>query len=280
MIAPSLAVYAFGYQLDKIKYPWREAIHSAIALAVPPGCVYFCSCDDETSNALEESFSPQLSGGVIVELRHEWGTNYRVQAEIANYILDEIGTEYDYALKLDMDEILCEWTFNYFRDYNLPRMYQGNALLALPNYTHFCPDDKHTFKFIYGSKAVISKTSSGFRFSTGHGGDACALGGAVEYSTSLGIHHYGKMEMGREREALVKEHEFQKLYVELGFPDPKVEALWNGQGYMDYYKVFDLAKERGEFESYDGPHPIFVREWLERMRERSVAFWKEQENAR
>ena len=40
------------------------------------------------------------------------------------------------------------------------------------------------------------------------------------------------MSMGREKEALQKEYDFQQLYVELGFPDPIVVEQRNKLGYF------------------------------------------------
>jgi len=257
MKRPSLAVYLFGYKLDAIAYPWRASIDSALELAER---VYFAPCDDETEAAARDMHEARLSIHP-----HAWGDHYTIQAHIANFLLDHIGTTYDYALKLDTDEVLCEWSFLGF--YNeLIYMKSADYKLGRPHYTHFCPDDKTTFPFIYSSKAVLSDTAAGLRFSAGPGGDACALGGSPEFQTHLEVFHYGKMHMGRRREALVKEHEFQKLYVELGFPDPKVEALWKNDGYMDYERVFDVSKSQGEFRAYRGQHPQFVSDWLSEMR--------------
>jgi len=274
----SLAVFLFGYRLDAILYPWRASIASALDLAGESGAVYFCVCDDDTYAAVVKDFTMEIDEGRLWILGHEWGSHYSVQAHIANFMLDKIGTQYDFALKLDADEVLCEWSFDAFRE-DLEIMAQDGWRLGRPHYTHLCPDDKHVFDFIYRSKAVLSRTTAGFRFSTGRGGDACALGGAPEYQTRLEIMHLGKMEMGREREALAKEHEFQKLYVELGFPDPKVEALLS-QGYMDYLKVFDRAWANGEFRNYHGPYPKYVIDYLATMRERSIAFWRDLEEGK
>lgn len=268
----TLAAYLFGYNLNKIAYPWKASILSALAAA---DIVYFCACpsEDDFEQDLYDTFGHEIEAGRLAVIHRPWGTHYSVQAHIANSLLDQIGTKFDFALKMDADEVICEWSIPLFRkqldDYN-----KSGAVLARPQYLHFCPDANTTFPFIYDSKAVISRTSAGLRYSSGHGGDACALGGAPEYQTTLMLHHYGKMEQGREREALLKERSFQKLYVELGFPDPRVEALAS-QGYMDYVHVFKNAYDKGHFKPYRGRHPIFVQDWLEQMRQRSIGFWKE-----
>ena len=266
----TLAVYGFGHNLEKIRYPWRESLASALELA---DAVYFADCDsdDGTSEAvrLMEKDDPDLQ-----VITHPWGTHHTIQAHIANALLEEIGERYDYALKLDMDEVGCEWTFEKFRA-QLDKMKDWKVKLGRPHYTHFSPDFFTTFPFIYDSKAVISRTDAHFRYRTDTGGDACALSGADEYQTKLELFHYGKVAQGREREALYKEREFTKLYYELGFPDPKVEAQVE-QGWLDYNKVFDVAKSRGDMKPFTGKHPVFVQAWIDTMVERSKQFWKEQ----
>lgn len=270
----SLAVYLFGYRLDAIAYPWRASLASALELAGPKGAVFFCACDDETAQAAEKLADPRLR-----LFRHPWADEYyqdpervkaegyKIQAVIGNVLLDAIGEEFDWALKLDADEVLAEWTFDLFRE-QLEMMWLTGAVLGRPRYLHFCPDDTHIFPFIYASKAVLSWTRASLRYTLNDGDDACALAGASEFQTDLLVAHYGKMHMGRRRAALEKEHDFQRLYVSRGFPDPKVEALWDGDGYMDYLRVFDVALGNNEFQDYKGRHPKFAESWLAEMRRR------------
>lgn len=272
MAKTTLATFGFGYNLERIKYPWIASIESALALSES---VFFCACDSDT---LEKAKQWETRESRLHVIYHSWADEffgpedqhrYRIQAVVANLLLDAIGTHYDYALKLDMDEVLCEWTFEKFRQ-ELDWMNENFILLGKPRYRHFCPDDKTTFKFIYDAKSVISRTDVGFRFNLDPlkgNADACALGGAPEFQTSLEVHHLGKMHMGRREAALFKEHDFQRHYHYHNFPDPKVEMQMES-GELDYLKVFDIALNRGEFKPYNGPHPKFVQGWLEEMRRR------------
>ena len=269
MSCPSLAVYFFGYRLDAILYPFREAIASASDLA---DAVFFAACDNET---FDEAKKLQAHNPKLKISRDDWTGDYRVQAYIANRLLDDIGTQYDFALKLDADEVLFETSFDVFRK-DLEVMRDQGILLGRPHYTHFLDEGLCT-QFIYRSKAVLSRTSSGLRFSTDKGGDACALGGAQECQTGLEIAHYGKWAVGREREALVKEYDFQQKYTELGFPDPIVVKQYKERGYIDYHEIFHVAKSKGEFYLYDGTHPKYVKEWIETMKVRSASFWRDLE---
>jgi len=271
----TLAVYLFGHNLEKIRYPWRESILSALDLVGPRGAVYFCltpETDDGTYEALAQHFVQPLATGQLQLLSHEWGTHHTIQAHICNMILDEIGLQYDFALKLDADEVLYGNQWATLQE-DMRWMRERGYKLGKPHYTHLVQDDQHEFDFIYRTKAVLMDTRAGYRYRTDQGGDACALAGGLEYPLRLEILHLGKMAMGREEQALAKEREFTKLYEDMGFPDPKVKAQWE-QGYLDYFKVFDRAKEAGEIRPFHGPYPVFLGYYLEAARRRSHKFWE------
>lgn len=282
----SLAVYLFGYRLDKILYPWRESIVSALDLTWPNGAVFFCACDDETLAAAIELAN---RNDRLRLFRHPWADDYygdpervkmegyKIQAVIGNFLLDAIGAEFEWVLKLDADEVIHDQSINLFRSWLKDANKNEEIKLARPYYTHICPDDRHEFDFIYRSKAVLSRTSAGLRYTQDRGGDACALGGAPETQTPLEIWHYGKLHQGRRREALEKEIDFTRLYEDLGFPDPKVTALKEGDGYMDYTRVFDAAIAEGTFRNIVGRHPVYIEYWLQQMRAREEVFWNERQ---
>ena len=257
---PTLAVYLFGYNLEAICYPWEASLRSALALG---DAVFFNSCPspDNFHELLVTRFATEMASGKLRVFLRPWGDHHTVQAHLGNYLLDQIGDEFQFALKLDADEVLHEGSFDQFWA-DMEQVHKRGWHLARPRYVHFCPDDETTFPFIYDSKAVISRTAMRNRYATDRGGDACALGGYPEAQTRLVVHHYGKMHMGRRAAALSKERAFQELYTELGFPDPKVVAQWEQGADFDYLKVFDLALEAGQFQPFRGTHPIFVEDWL------------------
>jgi len=271
----TLAVYLFGHNLEKIRYPYLESIESALDLTRfvnGQGAVYYGECDsiDDSLLRITTRFNREIANGELNLRRHPWGDHHTIQAYICNFLLNEIGTRYEFALKLDADEVIHEASFEAFR-HDLGSMALRRVPLGRPTYTHFCPDFGTTFPFIYDSKAVLSRTHAGLRYDTGKGGDACALGGGAEWQTRLQIMHYGKVHTGRMPEALEKERSFQELYTELGFPDPKVKAQWE-QGYLDYMRVFDVAASRGEFQPFSGTHPRYMTDYIQAALERQRAF--------
>jgi hypothetical protein len=270
----TLAAYAFGFELNKIRYPWKESLQSALTLA---DHVYFCECYGN-DGTYEDVMCMADKEPKLTVVRHTWEGDYHIQAIIGNMLLDEIGTKQDFALKLDMDEVIHEKSVPSFK-VQLGMLDRMGVNLIRPHYTHFSPDFKHTFPFIYDSKAVISRTSRGLRYDLGHGGDACALGGDKEVQSTLELYHYGKVATGREQEALYKEVEFTKKYVDMGFPDPKVQAQVQ-QGWLDYNRVFDVSKAKGEFKFFAGNHPKVVQPWISVMEQNSVVFWKDHKDER
>lgn len=275
-MTPTLAVYLFGFQLNKILYPYKASIASALDLVGKNGAVYFCGCDEDTYVSVVKEFAGDIAMGRLVMLTHKWGDHFSIQAHIANHILDNIRTDYTFALKLDADEVLCEWSFDKFRE-QLEFMQDNGWVLGRPRYTHFTPDFDHEFPFCYQSKAVLTKTDSFLRFNTNPktgNADGCAIGGAKEFQTDLMIHHVGKVQTGREQEALMKEITFQELYShdDLGFPDPRVVALVE-QGYIDYRKVFEVTDAEGKIVPFTGKHPKYMTKWIEESNLRSATFW-------
>lgn len=276
----TLSTYLFGHNLVDILYPFIPSIHSALALTrfvngpAIGSRVWFavCDCTDETEVVVRAEFSEEIKSGELKIVYHEWGQTHYTQVEICNFLLDKVGESTDYALKLDADEVLHEDSFAMFRE-DLESLSATKWSLARPHYTHLLDESRET-DFIYRSKSVISKTSAGLRYSDN---DACALGGAQEAQTRLEIEHLGKYQIGRRREALLKEISFTKLYKDLGFPDPRVVAQLE-QGYIDYDKIFENAQHLGQIRPWLGTHPIFVQEWIDEAGRRDIEFLEEIKN--
>jgi hypothetical protein len=276
-MAPTLAIYSFGHNLEDIQYPYIESIRSALYFTrhlgvFMGGTVYFaiCDCSDKTEDRIRNSFPEEIQDGELKLFYHPWGDSHLTQVEICNYLLDQIGNQEVFAMKLDADEVLHEDSLERFR-LDLSRMSTMGNILGRPHYTHML-DPRREFDFIYRSRAVISRTSMGLRFTDN---DACAIGGAPEYQTQLEIFHFGKWGPGREREALQKEISFTKLYGKpFGFPDERVTSQAD-KGYLDYDMVFEHAAQHGEMRSFYGTFPMFAKPWIARMEQREIEFQRE-----
>lgn len=273
--------YGFGHNLNKIRYPYLASIRSALALARRisgydrSGIVYFaiCSCDDGTEESVRETFQVEIKQGELVILYYPWrDDDCRVQTEICNFILDNIHPMPDrhapvYTMKLDADEVIHEGSFDDF-EVDLHRMARAGVVLGDPHYTHLL-DSHRDFDFIYRERPIISRLDSNLRFNDS---DACDFGHrAPEAKTRLEIFHFGKWSPGRERESLLKEITFTKGYRSLGFPDMRVVDQLQ-QGYLDYDRVFENAKQHGEVREWRGTYPVFVQDWAKESLERAEQF--------
>lgn len=237
---PMLAAYTYAYNVLKIDYPIVESIQSSLVLA---DRVFVCDC--ESTDGTRELLEAVAAADNRVQLMsHPWGTHYRVQGRICNFMLERIEAEgYDYAVQVQADEVVCEWTVAPF----LAELAAGFRV-GSPKYRHFCPDYRTTWPFIYERKPVVTACKAKLRYDANS--DGCGVTGGSPNPVSLELHHVGKVQLGRERQALDKEITFQQLYKELGFPDPKFLAQ-RGAGVVDYVKAFEGAT----FTPWVGPHP-------------------------
>lgn len=253
-----LAAYGYYHNCRKIKYPFVESIQSGLLVADR-----FFVCDCESTDGTREVLQNLARTDPRIQfLSHPWGSHYRIQGAICNYILSEVPSGYDYALQIQADEVVCEWTIAPFLN-AMDEMKRAGANLGAPYYYHLCPDYRTQFDFIYRRKAVMSRMGVGLAYDPNS--DGCSIAGDY-WSLPLELHHVGKVEIGRRKETLEKELEFQELYRDLGFPDPKIVALKDA-GEMDYRKVFLSA----EFRPYNGPWPsaLLIRKMQDEMQEAS-----------
>lgn len=243
----TLGVYTYVRDCVAIDYPFVESIQSSLLIA---DRVFVCDC--HSTDGTWETLQALAAVDTRIELmRHPWGDHYRVQGQICNGMLERITAEnYDFALQVQADEIVCEWTATAFRNCLLG-MFDGNYPLGTPAYTHLCPDYRTQFPFIYRRKAVLSRCSTGARYDPDS--DGCSMAGGAVFDTPLEIMHVGKVQQGRADKALRKELEFQELYRDLGFPDPKFIAQ-EPAGAVDYRAAFAGA----EFTPYAGPWPAVL----------------------
>lgn len=241
----TVAVYTYTRNCVKIDYPFLESVQSSLLIA---DRVFVCDCES-TDGTWEVLQAAARADNRIEVMRHPWGDHYRVQGQVCNGMLERIEAEgYTWALQVQADEVVCEWTAPAFRE-DLRQMAHGRLTLGRPLYRHFCPDYRTTWPFIYDRKSVLSSCKKGHRYDANS--DACSLPPSEwSYKLGLEIHHVGKVSVGREEKALAKELEFQEMYRDLGFPDPKFLAQ-RDLGRVDYVAAFGPEK----FTPYHGPHP-------------------------
>ena len=267
MATTGLTTFLFGYNLEKIVYPWREAIASALPISDQ---VIFCECFSE-DNTWAEVQQLAAKEPKLLLTRHPWGNHYTIQSFISNHCLRLVQTPW--VLKLDADECIHHDSYSKFVN-ELRQIEMASIKGCRPHYTHFTPDFDTTFPFIYDRKATVVYLPYGWHFGTGYKEDACEF--TYQHrppvvDVSLEIYHYGKVQTGRRREALHKELDFTALYTELGFPDRIVVKQSETTGVIDYNEVFQVAKARGLFQPFTNTHPQAMLPYIERMKAREAA---------
>jgi len=239
----------------KYDYPLYEAVHSLLPVV---DRYFICECYSNDGTYAEVM---KWAGGEpkIVLKRHPWGDHYTIQQEIANCLLRLVGNG-DWCFKLDADEVIHEDSWELFRA--LPGILQEQGKVgARFHYTHFVGNYDTEFDFMYRRVRRFMQHGHGWTWD----GDACQL-----TTTGLGngemdaqfadvdveIYHYGKVHAPGV--ALHKEQDFQALYTDIGFPDPRLAQMREAIGEMDYYYLFEEAIKRGEFREFTGTHPAIM----------------------
>jgi len=163
-----------------------------------------------------------------------------------------VGT--DWHFKLDADECLHDDNITPLKGH-LEWADEEGITAILPHYTHFVANYETTFPFIYDRVIRIARKDAGWRMP----GDACQLAdgqGDTFYEPDIRVFHYGKVRSGPV--ALEKEKSFQQLYVDQGFPDPKLEPMEREIGEVDWFYIFQTTYREGKFKPFRGRHPIWM----------------------
>lgn len=238
---PTLSVFTILRNVERIRYPWRESILSALPVA-DEFLACECASDDGTAEALAEIARREPKIRIIPG---HWGDTFEVLSELANLLISEVRS--DWHFQLQADEALHDRSYPELQK----ALRESHSDILSPRYTHFCGDFRHTWPFMYERAARIARRSSGVRYA----GDACEIARPRAHGrpVDVDVYHYGKVHLGREREAADKEWHFQQLYRSIGgFPDPRIVETYKA-GSIDYQEV--LKSERHLIKPFTGRHP-------------------------
>ena len=119
------------------------------------------------------------------------------------------------------------------------------------------------FDFIYRRKRVFMQHGHGWVWD----GDACNLmnGKGKFLDVPIEVFHYGKVHEAKK--ALVKETDFQALYTDIGFPDPKLAQMSDAIGGVDYHYLFETAIREGQVREFTGTHPKIMADRIAKAKE-------------
>ena len=258
----ALIGYSFIRNMFKYDYPLEEAVFSLLP-AVDRYLLCECYSDDGT---YAEVMRWARREPKICLFRHKWGDHYTIQGTLANYLLDHVA-EGDWCFKLDADEVMHEGSWELFR--SLPDLLQGKgAVGARFHYTHFMGNYQTEFDFIYRRVRRFVQQGHNWQWV----GDACDLadGNGEFVDVDVEIFHYGKVH--ETKVGLRKEQDFQAMYTDIGFPDPKLKIMEEAIGGVDYHYLFERAVREGEVRHFTGTHPEIM---AKRIAEAKEAGWEQ-----
>ena len=255
----ALIGYTIIRNMFRYDYPLEECVFSALPV-VDRHIICECYSDDET---YAEVLRWKRDNPKILLLRHKWASHYTILQRLGNYILSNIEKG-DWCFQLQADEVMHEDSWQMLQE--LPRRCQDQgAIGARFHYWHFMANYRTEFDFIYRRKRVF--VQNGHRWIWD--GDACNLmnGRGKFLDVPIEVFHYGKVHEAKK--ALLKEKDFQALYADagLGFPDPKLEAMGEAIGGVDYHYLFEDAVQKGQVREFTGTHPKIMAARIAKAKE-------------
>ena len=249
----SLGIYMFLRNGDFYDYPWRESLESAIPVADK---IVVNECFSDKDNTYEElqKFAARYPDKIDI-VRSDWVDNYLGLAALGNYCVPFLHT--DWSWQLQADEVIHENSYPLIRQ--LLSDTPVSITAATVNYRHLVANYSTEFDFMYKSLIRIARRGGGWVLT----GDACQLDGgnkSTVLGTSIEVMHYGKVHAGKD--AWKKEWDFQQLFTDIGFPDPKMLEMKEkfGEQFCDYLFLFEEAVKRGEFRKFEGTHPAVMHD--------------------
>jgi glycosyltransferase involved in cell wall biosynthesis len=262
----SVGFYQFLYNGEKYDYPWRESLESVYPVA-DEIVVAECHSTDDTWEKLQEFASTRPK---IRLIRHDWVTHFSELSKIGNACVPEMSSEW--VTQIQADEVLHENSYPFFEQLKTTpasefRNLQGRIATAFrTHYTHFLANYETEFDFCYQSLIRIAKRGSGWWLH----GDACQLDGGnknLVIDSPVQVFHYGKVHEGHT--GFEKEWDFQALFKDIGFPDPKMLEMKEklGESYCDYLYLFKEQIAKGTVRRFTGTHPAVMKDRIARFKE-------------
>lgn len=251
-MTPTLGAFTYVYNMIAYDYPFEESVRSVID-AVDQFVICECRSDDGTAE-LVEKLRAEFPDKIKVVHRN-WVMHFTEISSVANFAMSQLTT--DYAFQLQADEVVHEVSLRELRE--LPELLKNSGFTgARVHYTHFMANYETTFPFCYDALVRIAKVNMPWKII----GDGVQFAYPDSYmpedkvmDTDIQVYHYGKVK--DPVKGWQKEWDFQQLYTDIGFPDPKMkemEAVLGSQA-CDYVYLFEDHVKKGTIKKFTGTHP-------------------------
>jgi len=250
---PTLGVFSYIYQAVSYDYPFEESVRSIID-SVDQFVICECNSDDGTAE-LVEKLRAEFPDKIKVVHRN-WVMHFTEISSVANFAMSHLTT--DYAFQLQADEVIHQDFLEELR--LLSETLQRKGLTAARvHYTHFVANYETTFPFCYEALVRIVKLNTPWRI-IGDGVQFAYPDGQIPedkvLDTTVQVYHYGKVK--DPVKGWQKEWDFQQLYTDIGFPDPKMKEMEKilGSQKVDYVYLFEDHVKKGTIKRFEGTHPV------------------------
>jgi len=249
----TLGIYCFLRNALTYDYPFKESIRSYYAVADE---IVIAECFSDKDDTYLQLLELQLEMPKLKIIRCNWVTNWKGLSAIANAAAACLTT--DLKWQIQGDEVIHEKDYPEIERLKRGDFQEGKDCFTT-NYHHFLGNYETEFPFVYQCIRRIYLATSPWLLS----GDACQLEGGKSSNvakTSISVFHYGKVHEGGV--GFRKEVDFQALYTDIGFPDPKLALMKEkfSEEFCDYIFLFEDAIRKKEIWIFDGTHPSTMRE--------------------
>jgi len=260
---PTLGAFTYVHNMIAYDYPFEESVESVIDV-VDEFVICECASTDETPELVERLRAKYPTKIKVVH--RDWVKHFNDISRVANFAMSHLTT--DYAMQLQADEVVHE--------NSLSGLLQAVQMLASSkktgirvHYTHFMANYETTFPFCYDALVRVVKMNTPWHII----GDGVQFGYTAhifpEYKTldcpEIMYFHYGKVK--DPEKGWQKEWDFQQLYTDIGFPDPKMKEMAQQIGQkVDYVYLFEDHVQRGTINRFTGTHPSVMRDRISRFK--------------
>jgi hypothetical protein len=179
--------------------------------------------------------------------------------------MEALDDDIEWAYQIQADEVLHENSIPILRSAPLG-MVANNKSAARVHFIHFMANYETTFPFCYDALVRVASRrkmweiiGDGVQFAK-HSAGCDAIPEEEVLDTVIQVFHYGKVKEAEK--GFRKEWEFQQLYKDIGFPDPKMMEMvkTTGKEACDYVYLFEDHVRKGTIKKFTGVHPLVMKD--------------------